>query len=147
MFGKLVKAVVVLLAVLLVAAFATGLLSPRKTWNQLRVQGSQAAASVGNVSVAPMNTAKPSAREVEMAKQCRANLSSIESAKRRVAERDGKTMGDVSQAAVLKELGGKMPVCPKGGSYAIGTNEQLPRCSITANGSVDKSDDHFLDQF
>ena len=143
---KFVKAIVALLIVLLVAAFATGLLSPRKTMNQLRVASSQAAAGVGTPSV-NLSSGPPAPREVEMAKTCCANLRAIETAKKKVAEASGMTMGDASQPAVLKQLGGKMPVCPKGGTYTIGSNTQMPRCSIAANGTVDATDDHFLVNF
>ncbi len=85
--------------------------------------------------------------EEQAAETCRQNLRRIESAKRAVASRVGVAAGSVSWDRVLQEMGGQMPVCPKGGSYTLGTLELLPKCSIGANGTPDPKDDHLIKYF
>ncbi len=77
---------------------------------------------------------------------CRQNIHRIETAKRKVGQRAaGGTIGTVSWDPVVKELGGKKPVCPGGGTYTLGSFQEMTRCSIGGNGTaMDEKDDHML---
>lgn len=87
-------------------------------------------------------------RDSESARLCRENLKQIESAKRAVADKEGRTTGEVSWAAVLKEMNLKSePKCPNGGEYTLGKLGETPRCSLGAGGNNDPSDDHILKNF
>jgi hypothetical protein len=91
---------------------------------------------------------KSDTKDPTAASKCRENLRMIESAKRAVAEREGKSVGEVSWSAVLKEMNlTDPPKCPSGGEYTLGNIGETPRCSIGANDTIDKADDHILVNF
>jgi len=78
------------------------------------------------------------------ATQCRENLTRIHTAKLSIRSKSGIEVKDVSMDAVMKEMGGKMPKCPSGGTYSIGSMQSLPTCSVGANGNTDGTDDHLI---
>lgn len=75
---------------------------------------------------------------------CRDNLKRIESAKRQVAAEKAIAAGAVSRDDVARKLGGALPVCPNGGTYAIHDLGRMPTCSVGSAGTPDKSDDHVI---
>jgi len=97
-------------------------------------------AAQGSIAVYPRTTPAQAA-------QCRQNLRMIEAAKRRVAEREGRPVGAISQRELLSAMGGQIPACPSGGTYTIGDIGVLPRCSIGAARPGDARDDHILTRF
>ena len=105
-------------------------------------------AAIGTVSQLASTgaPAKASDRSNASSKACRDNLNRIQTAKRSIASKTGITIGAVSQDALMRELGGKMPRCPAGGTYQIGTHEVLSRCSVGGNGTMDGGDDHLIGQ-
>lgn len=114
----------------------------RNTWIDLKTKAQQKEAQLKakvNQLTAPEPVATTQAVSV-----CRQNLRRLESAKRAVATRKGLSTGTVSWDDVLKEMGGKRPVCPSGGEYTLGSLEYLPRCSIGAGGTPDTKDDHAI---
>lgn len=132
------KIVLIAIGLVIVAGFATGVLN----WSNLRTRAQheeyrlKAKIKALNVEITP--------QEINMASACRHNLRRIESAKRAIASRTGVATGAVSWDAVLREMGGPRPVCPKGGEYRLGTLEQLPTCTIGANHTAPKEDDHAI---
>lgn len=114
----------------------------RETWADIKTRAQVQEANL-KAKVNQLTGEKP-VNEDQAAAICRQNLRRIESAKRAVASRLGIATGSVSWDQVLKEMGGKMPKCPKGGEYTLGTLDQLPRCSIGANGTPDTKDDHLI---
>jgi len=105
-------------------------------------------AAIGTVSQLTSTGAptKASDRSTASSQACRNSLHRIQTAKRAIASKTGITIGAVSQDALVRELGGKMPACPAGGTYQIGTHEVLARCTIGANGTMDAGDDHLITQ-
>ncbi len=82
---------------------------------------------------------------IECARQCRENLSRIHTAKAAIRSKTGIEVRDVSWDAILKEMGGgSIPRCPCGGTYKPGTMQERPTCSIGANGTTDRADDHAI---
>lgn len=81
----------------------------------------------------------------EDARICRENLKRLESAKREVADLQGRNVGTVSWEAVAKRFpGGVVPQCPAGGEYNLNPLGQLPQCSIGSNAPGDQSDNHVI---
>lgn len=80
------------------------------------------------------------------AEKCRHNLMLIEAAKRRAAE-DAGGVDNVSMDQIVKANGGKLPACPSGGQYTVGSLMQLPTCSVRDNRTSDPRDDHILHKF
>lgn len=66
--------------------------------------------------------------------QCRANLANIDSAKKRVVRATGYSTGAVARSAVEREMGGRIPECPCGGTYTLGNEQQYPACSRMPGG-------------
>ena len=106
--------------------------------------------TVGAFGQAASKPARP-LHDVELARQCRANLRLIEGAKRSIGEHKTLTTGyGVSWDDINAELKKKkipLPLrCPAGGTYTLtplGTN---CRCSIGANNTPGTEDDHlYLD--
>ncbi|AXA36229.1 MAG: hypothetical protein D6691_08195 [Candidatus Hydrogenedentota bacterium] len=95
---------------------------------------------------------------VQAAQACRENLQRIQTAKRRVAEKRATTTGVATWEEVLREMYPQyasrrfdptfvqqlMPRCPAGGVYELGRLEELAKCSVGANGTVDSADDHVI---
>jgi hypothetical protein len=129
----------------LAAAFYLGILD----WGYWRSRTrTQVAVVTSNVTTGLTPTARFSPEQARQnARVCLENLRRIESAKRQAAAKAGVTVRDVAVADVLPFLGGKMPVCPSGGTYSIMNNQTLPQCSIMGNGTIDKADDHILRSF
>lgn len=88
----------------------------------------------------------PQPGNLQNAETCRNNLKMIESAKRRAAENLGLTTGGrLSWEQVCKAVGWKEPPkCPEGGTYTLNPIGNLPTCSISDHGTLDKSDDHII---
>lgn len=90
------------------------------------------------------------------AQACRENLHRIQAAKRKAAQDRGNSIGAVTWEEVLTAMRGSLhgltsdqinaliPKCPDGGTYSIGTLEEVPRCSISGNGTVSSADDHII---
>jgi hypothetical protein len=74
------------------------------------------------------------ARDVAMMNQCRSNLRMLDGAKQQWALEHGKRSESVPTAAelapYLKQGGGTMPICAKGGIYQLNAVSQSPTCSI-----------------
>lgn len=83
----------------------------------------------------------------QCAAACRQNLHDIESAKRRLMKSGDFATGTFSWSDIRREMGGRVPRCPCGGTYSIGTSEQLPSCSIGAGGSTDKRLRHSIKRY
>ncbi len=146
---------VALVAVLVVIAVAAGIIDPRslrqrlpdsESISDLKTRAQREKVKL-EAEAARLAATGPSANEVQMAEQCRQNLRRIESAKRAIATRTGVAVGAVSWDSVLKELGGVMPKCPKAGTYSLRSLEQLPTCSVGANGTPEPGDDHQIRSF
>ena len=105
----------------------------------------------GDVTNIVNNVAAPVAMQANnpaAAKQCRANLKTIESAKRAVASAKGNSIGAVSVTEVKKHLGGSMPRCPAGGEYNLGSLQQAAGCTIGSNKTPGISnEDHQISGF
>lgn len=89
---------------------------------------------------------RASANTAACAQQCRANLRSIETAKRAIQARRPGATGSYSWNEITSHLG-RRPACPCGGSYRIGTSEQLPTCSVGAGGGREAALQHVLRSF
>lgn len=148
-FIKIVLIVAVLLAtIVVVAAYYFGILDWQETETALRVKASEVSTSVKNeVDSLGLEPRLSGPEAIKAAEICRSNLNRIESAKRVVGERSSTSVGAVDADAVIRQLGGEMPVCPAGGRYTIGTLETNARCSISSNGNTDPRDDHMLKNF
>lgn len=82
---------------------------------------------------------------VQAARQCRANLRTIENAKRKVAQEKGKAFGRLTWSDLMAEFPGhRIPRCPAGGEYTLNDIGMMPRCTIGANETVRSEDDHLL---
>jgi hypothetical protein len=88
---------------------------------------------------------------------CRENLHRIQTAKRKAGQERGNPVGQVAWDEVLVTMHGAhvrsvstddrnalMPNCPEGGTYSLGTLEEVPRCSISGNGTNTVQDDHII---
>jgi len=135
------KIIIALVILVLAGLFYTGVLDWRRWSGTARQEYYSGRNALTSKQVTP-------AQVMENAKICRQNLRSIESAKRAIAQKLGKPAGDVSWSAVLQEMQlREPPKCPDGGEYTLGRIEELPRCTIGAQGNVDPADDHILKQF
>ncbi len=135
------KIIIGVVIVVLAGLFYTGILDWRRWSGEARSKYYQGKSAIMDDNAAPTND--PAAAE-----KCRENLRQIESAKRSVAQKEGKTIGEVSWAAVLKEMNLKdAPKCPSGGEYTLGRLGETPRCSKGAGGNSDPADDHILKNF
>jgi hypothetical protein len=93
--------------------------------------------------------------DVRLAAACRANLERVSAAKRKAAQDRGQAVGAVTWEEVVRAMYPRervtparmqqlMPRCPAGGTYTLGTMEQLPRCSLAGSASFDTADDHVI---
>ncbi len=128
---------------LVAAAFGTGLLSWSRVRSRVASEGYRLEAKARGLA----NAGQPTAADLQAAEICRQNLRRIESAKRAIATRSGVNVGTISWDAVLREMGGQRPVCPRGGVYTLGTLERLPRCSIETNNTPSPADDHKINAY
>jgi len=95
---------------------------------------------------------------VANARLCRENLTRIQNAKRRAGELRQNNIGNVTWEEVLaamypndtrvrgnrqriKEL---MPKCPDGGTYTLGTMQEMCKCSIGGQNTATIEDDHVI---
>lgn len=71
---------------------------------------------------------------------CASNLRHIDQAKKSWAQKDGKAPSDTPSADDLEPFFRRgMPVCPGGGTYAIGKVEEQPQCSVAAHNECYKT--------
>jgi hypothetical protein len=143
MKGFLKFSAIILLGVGLLGAIYVGLIDPRR----VKVQARNALSNVGSAAAGALSSGSPGAGRTNspaVAEECRQNLRRLESAKRALASRGMFATGSVSWDAVVKELGGRRPACPAGGTYHLGTLQQLPTCSVAGGGTVDSRDDHVI---
>lgn len=145
-FRKLVFLAMLVVIGLVIAAYL-GLFDWQTASTSLRVAASNAASEVKSGASVDLSSPKAGGNAIANAQACRANLQRIESAKRTIASKMGITISESSWDAVLKEMGGKMPVCPSGGKYSLGNNQSNARCSVGSNSTTDKADDHLLASF
>ncbi len=130
--------------VVLLAAWALGILKP----SELKTQTKNAISNTKREATQFVTEGGTlSGNAIDCANACRGNLRRIESAKRSLHSRGMFATGSVSWDAVVKEMGGKAPKCPCGGTYRLGTLEMLPTCSISANGTAAPDDDHIIKQY
>lgn len=123
-----------------IGVFATGLLSWDKVSDWFRHVYYRGRGEVSKVQNIGKN--EP-VKSVPKAKQCRHNLSTIENAKRKVAQAKGMAVGRLTWKDLQAELpGGKLPKCPSGGEYKLGDIATMPKCTIGSNGTVRPEDDH-----
>lgn len=146
---KAIVAVVLLIAAIVGAAIYFGVIDSRDITTPARVQASQLSAKASEMvdNIGSSGGGATKGGTPKQAAQCRANLKRIESAKKAAAKKSGISVGSISKDKVLKELGGKVPVCPVGGSYSLGTLQIQARCSVGGNGTADAADDHLLANF
>ncbi len=137
----------VFIALVIAAAYYFGILDWQETETTLRVKASQASAELRSGVSELGSTPGTSGSAVAQARECRANLRRIESAKRAAADKRGVSVGSIGWDAVESELGGDRPECPAGGRYTLGTLEVTVRCSVGSNRSTDKADDHHLKNY
>ena len=147
------KIIFIVGGVVLVALFGTGILNFDTTVGWVRnifYRAKGGAAQVGNTNTPVGN--------VQHAAICRENLHRIQAAKRKAAFDRGNQVGPITWEEVLHAMPdapnkGKMtplqiekymPKCPDGGNYSVGTLEEVPRCSISGQGSLTLEDDHVI---
>jgi hypothetical protein len=88
---------------------------------------------------------------------CRENLQRIQAGKRKAAQDRGQQVGAITWEEIVRTMPGipsgrlsskiinqHIPKCPDGGTYSIGTLEEVPRCAVSGQGTVDASDDHII---
>jgi len=141
-------AIIAIVAIIVAAvAFATGLLD----WKKVQWRAERAVNAVqSEFDRAGSKPVRP-AHNRAAAQKCRENLALIEGAKRRVA--DEKRIpggGGVSWeeiGAELKKRGIKsIPRCPSGGTYTLMPTGMNVKCSVGANNTPSREDDHiYLD--
>ncbi len=127
----------------LVAAFATGVLNWHNVRGHIIHETYQMEAKLHQVA----QSGQPTAADLQAAEICRQNLRRLESAKRAIASRGEVTVGTISWDAVLREMKGQRPVCPRGGTYTLRAIGSLPRCSIETNGTPSPADDHAITHY
>ncbi len=141
-FGKFIKGTVIVIVVGgAVAAGALGIWDWRKTARNLKTVGGNVTQQVGSFEV---TTGKPKGTAAD-ASACRDNLRRIDTAKRVIQDRRGVTVKEITWDEVLRQMRLQAPPkCPCGGTYTLGTMQELPRCSIGANNSQDTSLHHHI---
>jgi hypothetical protein len=146
------KIIVAIVLLAVVGVFALGILDFDKTvmWARhyfFRARGEVASLSAGRPTGNPNH-----------ARICRENLQRIQSAKRKAAQDRGVTVGEVTWDEVLHVLHPNyipgrsprqrfnelMPKCPGGGTYSLGTLQEVASCSIGGNDNMDPADDHLI---
>lgn len=103
-------------------------------------------------------TSSPQPKNLEHARLCRENLHRMQAAKRKAAQDRGNQIGAITWEETLRamypqtnvrsltpvQMNALIPKCPSGGTYSIGTLEEVPRCSIMGNETVTLQDDHII---
>lgn len=101
---------------------------------------------------------RPPLRNTHNAHLCRQTLTRIQNAKRKAAFDRGRSVGYVTWEEVIEAMypenrGRKLsparyqqlfPRCPEGGTYMLGSLEELARCSVMGNETLDVADDHII---
>ena len=138
------------IAVVLAVALATFIILPyEKTVGWLRY-----IFYFGKGRVSQINVQSP-AKNLEQAQACRDNLHRIQTAKRKAGQDRGNPVGIVTWEEVIRamypdrtltpaQIAELMPHCPAGGSYSVGTLEEVPRCSLVGNNTLPEDDDHII---
>jgi hypothetical protein len=132
------------------AAVALGFVDTRALMSRARGLFFRARSEAGRLSATPGLTGN-----IQYAAACRANLQRIASAKQKAAQDRGQALGAVTWEEVMRAMypsrrpgaaaiGQLIPRCPAGGTYSLGTMEELPRCSIGGGDSFDRADDHLI---
>jgi len=98
----------------------------------VRGAGNSAIGTVGGAANAV--TGGGERHNADCAAKCRANLAAIDSAKKRVVRAAGYSTGAVPRSAVEREMGGRIPPCPCGGTYTMGNEQQYPSCTLMPGG-------------
>lgn len=107
---------------------------------------------------AQITSSGPVVGNLEQARQCRENLHRIQAAKRKAAQDRGNAIGAITWEEVLQamypnyairrmgaaQLNTLIPKCPAGGTYSVGTLEEVPRCSLSGNNTLSVEDDHII---
>ena len=126
-------------------AIALGLVDFDVLMSRARGLFFRARAEAGKLSTTPGVTGN-----IQHAAACRANLERIAAAKRKAAQDRGQALGAVTWEEVMRAMYPSararkvMPRCPAGGTYSLGTMEELPKCSIGGGASFDRADDHLI---
>jgi hypothetical protein len=135
------KIILIAIAAAVVGVFVTGIANWEKTKAWARhyfYQGRSTVVRATDFSTQPLN-------DVQAAAQCRANLRTIENAKRNAAQAKGMATGRLTDKDVVAQLPGrKMPRCPAGGEYILGDIGTMPKCTIGSNKTVRTEDDHIV---
>ena len=85
------------------------------------------------------------ARNVAQANVCVSNLQEIQTAKLAwAADTAASQNASPTWDDLVPKYLTKKPVCPKGGTYSIGTVASYPKCSVGDNNTPRESDDHIL---
>jgi hypothetical protein len=135
----------------LLALFTTGVLNWDTTEGWIRhyfFRAKGVAQNLGNTG--PVG-------DTNLARLCRQNLERIQAAKRKAAFDRGQQVGVVTWEEVLRQLPEVpkrrltpaeydkfVPHCPAGGTYILGTLEEVPRCSIGGQNTLSLEDDHVI---
>lgn len=136
---------------LLLALFATDVISWHWTVAWARHYFFRAKATAeGITNTSPVGN-------TDHARTCRENLHRLQAAKRKTAFDRGQQVGPITWEDVLRTMGnlparrtsprvlqGYMPRCPGGGTYILGKLEEVPRCTIGGQGSINLDDDHII---
>lgn len=139
----MLKKIAALIVILALLGFAT--LMGWIPWQQILSLGRQSTArargSIGTMGTP--STASPA--DQKAAQQCCDMLRRVHTAKAAIRSKTGYEVKNISWDEVLREMGGAaMPKCPKGGTYQLGTMQEVPRCTIAGNGTSDTGDDHLI---
>jgi len=135
------------LTVLLVAVFLGlvgwrfGYLSEQNLKNQANSAVNTVQNNIPNVSLPDLDLSGQGSASASSAPICRSNLEAIHRAKQRALKESHFATGTPSWSEISPHLSGNVS-CPAGGTYKLNGYETAPTCSIGANGTVDKSDDH-----
>lgn len=141
----------VIVGAVVVALFTYGVLDWDRTVGWIRhyfFRAKGVASTLGNTGPAG---------DVNIARLCRQNLNRIQAAKRKAAFERGQQVGAITWEEILRqmpdvpkrrltpaEFDKYVPHCPAGGTYTLGTLEEVPRCSIGGQGTLSLEDDHII---
>lgn len=135
-------------------AVLLGFVNPESAVGRVRYVGFRALGLVS--SVAPPKPQGPDG--VSSARICRENLDRIQNAKRRAGDLRQNSIGNVTWEEVIaamypndprvrgdsRRVNKLMPKCPDGGSYSLGTMQEVCKCSIGGQNTATIEDDHVI---
>jgi hypothetical protein len=146
------KIVIGAIIAVVIAVFAFGIIDPETAFGWAR--------NIFYRAKAPMSQLGKggSPGNVDHARTCRQTLDRIEAAKRKSAFDRGQSVGSVTWEDVIRamnlapghsrltqqQINDLIPKCPDGGTYTLGTLQEVPRCSIGGNNSLSTDDDHVI---